>query len=121
MDEHTACSDEGNAILTGSPQNKDRRFIGSGFEQCGQKMRGNELSIVIGESRFGLRHSSQDPVADKAGFPLDLDGSQETSKIRGGQLSNELIGSSRNLSQRRRTVQSHKEEWVLIHGPGNGG
>src|SRR5690348_6272064 len=100
MDEHTACRDEGNAILTGSLQNKDGCFIGSGFDQCGQKMRGKELSIVTGKSRFRLRRSSQEPVADKASLPLDRNGSQEASKIRGGQLGNVLIGSSKNLPQR---------------------
>ena len=121
MDEHTACRDEGNAIFTRSPQDKDRRFIGSGFDQCGQKMRGKELSVVTGESRFQLRHSSQDPVADEACLSLDRNGLQEANKIRGGQLGNVLIGSSGNLFQRWRTVQSHKEDWVFVHGPGNDG
>ena len=82
---------------------------------------GKELSIVIGKSRFRLRYSSQNPVADEACLPLDLNGSQEANKIRGGQLGNELIGSSGNLLQRWRTVQSHKEDGVFVHGPGNDG
>ena len=121
MDEQASGCDKGNAILADPPEEKNRRFVGPGFGQCGSEMWGEELGFVLGKSRFGLRLFSQNPVAEKADLRLDPHGSQEFSEITGSQLSNLPTGFARHLLLNHGTVQPHKNGWVLVHRSGKSG
>ena len=121
MDEQASGCDKGNAILADPPEEKNRRFVGPGFGQCGLEMRGEELGIAIGKSCFRLWFFSQDPVAEKADLLLDLHGSQDLSKIRGGQLRNGPGERARDFLLKQGTVQPHKHGWVFVHCTGENG
>lgn len=121
MDEQPSGCDKGNAILAGPPEDKDRHFVEPGSGQCGPEVRGEELGVLIGKSRFGLRLLSQHPVAEKVDLRLDPHGSQEFSEITGSQLSNLPTGFARHLLLNQWTVQPHKNGWVLVHRSGKSG
>ncbi len=104
VDEQTSCGENGNAIRAVLTEEKDRYFVGLGFSQCGLEMRGEELGIVIGKSRRGLWSLSQYPVAEKADLRLDPHGSQDLSKIRGGQRRNVPSGRSRDFLLKQGTI-----------------
>jgi hypothetical protein len=104
VDEQTSGCDKGNAILAGSSEKKDCRFIGPGFGQCGPEMRGEELGIVIEKGEFRLRVFSQDPVVEKADLRLDPHGSQDFSKISGGQFRNVPRGRARDFLLKQGTI-----------------
>ena len=95
--EQPARCDKGNAILTGPPEGKDRRFTGLGFSQRGLEMGSEEFRIAIRKSRFRVGLFSQDPVTEKADLRLDPHGVQEFSKLNGSQPRNEPSGRAGNL------------------------